>query len=378
MDQTTRPEQRVAADNDEAAAPRAGRDLAGLRRITLFMIGLAGLVFAYYVVADRTTPFTSSARVQAFVIRMAPEVAGQVLNVDVVDNSRVNRGDTLFRLDPTPFRIAVEQAQAKLAQVGQSIGASTAAVDSAQAMLDEARAAEANIRAQTARTFELVKRGVYASARQDQATAALDEASARVVRAEADFAGAREQLGPKGEDNPQVQEAVADLDKARFDLSKTTVTAPSDGLVTNLQLAGGQVVTAGQPAMTFISVTDVWLLAPMRENSLGVLAPGQRAEVVLDVLPGRVFEATVSSLGWGIASGSADPATGLPQSPTETGWLTSPEQFPVQLAFDPQNLPRGARYGSKAAVMVYAGDNALMDAIGRLRMRLIAILTYVS
>jgi multidrug resistance efflux pump len=378
MDQTTRPDQRVAADDDQAAAPGAGRDLAGLRRITLFAIALAVLVFAYYVVADRTTPFTSNARVQAFVVRMAPEVAGQVLNVDVVDNSRVARGDTLFRLDPTPFKIAVEQAQAKLAQVGQSIGASTAAVDSAQAMLDEARAAEANVRAQTARTFELVKRGVYASARQDEATAALDEASARVVRAEADLSQAREQLGPKGEDNPQVQEAIAALDKARFDLSKTTVTAPSDGVVTNLQLAGGQVVTAGQPAMTFISVTDVWLLAPMRENSLGVLAPGQRAEVVLDVLPGRVFEATVSSLGWGIASGSADPATGLPQSPTETGWLTSPEQFPVQLAFDPQNLPRGARYGSKAAVMVYAGDNALMDAIGRLRMRLIAILTYVS
>ena len=98
-------------------------------------------------------------------------------------------------------------------------------------MLDEARAAEANVRAQTARTFELVKRGVTTSARQDEATAALDEASARVVRDEADLAQAREQLGPKGEDNPQVQEAVADLDKARFDLSKTTVTAPSDGVV---------------------------------------------------------------------------------------------------------------------------------------------------
>ena len=288
------------------------------------------------------------------------------------------KGDTLFRLDPTPFAIAVAQAQAKLAQVGQAIGASTAAVDVAQAALDEARATETNIRAQTARVFDLVKRGVYASARQDQATAQLDEARARVVRAEADVARAREQLGPQGENNPQVQEAIAALDNARFDLSKTTVTAPSDGVVTNLQLAGGQVVTAGQPAMTFISVTDVWLLASIRENSLGVLAPGQRAEVVLDVLPGRVFEATVASIGWGIASGSVDPATGLPKSSTETGWLTNPEYFPVQLAFDPQNLPRGARYGSKTSVMIYAGDNALMDAIGRLRIRLIAFLTYVS
>ncbi|EWY39419.1 transporter [Skermanella stibiiresistens SB22] len=378
METSTLPDRRAMAGDDETGASGAERDLAGLRRITLAAIALAAVVFAYYVVADRTTPFTSGARVQAFIVRMAPEVAGQVLSVDVIDNSRVARGDTLFRLDPTPFQIAVEQAQAKLAQVGQSIGASTAAVDSAQAMLDEARAAEANTRAQTARTFELVKRGVYASARQDQATAALDEALARVVRAEAELARAREQLGPAGDGNPQVQEAIATLDKARFDLSKTTVTAPSDGVVTNLQLAGGQVVTAGQPAMTFISVTDVWLLAPMRENSLGVLASGQRAEVVLDVLPGRVFEATVSSLGWGIASGSADPATGLPKSPNETGWLTSREQFPVQLAFDADNLPRGARYGSKAAVLVYSGDNAVMNAIGWLRMRLIAILTYVS
>ena len=101
-------------------------------------------------------------------------------------------------------------------------------------------------------------------------------------------------------------------------------------------------VTAGQPAMTFISVTDVWLLAPMRENSLGVLAPGQRAEVVLDVLPWARVRGNGVEHRLGFASGSADPATGLPHSPTETGWLTSPEQFPVQLAFDPQNLPRGA------------------------------------
>lgn len=378
----THSDQRIAVEEGEAAAlskePPKDRDLAGLRRITLIALAFAAFVFAYYVVSDRTTPFTADARVQAFVIRMAPEVAGQVLNVEVVDNSRVALGDTLFQLDPTPFEIAIDQAQAKLAQVGQSIGASTAAVDTAQAMLDQARAAEANVQAQTARTFELVQRGVYARAREDEANAELDAARASVAGAEADLARAREELGPEGEDNPQVQEALANLEKARFDLSKTIVMAPSDGIVTNLQLAGGQVVTAGQPAMTFISVEAVWLLAPMRENSLGVLAPGQRAEVVLDTLPGRVFGATVSSIGWGVASGSVDPATGLPEVAMQTGWLTDPERFPVQLAFDPRDLPRGARYGSKAAVIVYAGDNAVMNAAAWLRIRLISVLTYVS
>src|SRR3546814_2028731 len=83
MDQATRPDQRIATDAGPAAAPPTGRDLAGLRRITLIALVLAVLVFAYYVAADRTTPVTTDARVQAFVHRMGPGVAGPVLHVNV-------------------------------------------------------------------------------------------------------------------------------------------------------------------------------------------------------------------------------------------------------------------------------------------------------
>ncbi|MEO0821498.1 MAG: HlyD family secretion protein [Pseudomonadota bacterium] len=346
--------------------------------MTLIAIAVAAAVFVYYVIADRTTPFSSDARVQAFVVRIAPEVAGQVRSVAVSDNAIVEQGELLFSIDPTPFEIAVDQAQARLDLVGQTIGASTAAVDAAQAKLDEARAADANVRAQSARVLDLVKRGVYAEARSDQAIAAIDEAQAAVDSAEADLRRAEEELGPEGQDNPQVQDAIATLERARFDLSRTTVSAPSRGVVTNLQLAGGQTVSPGQAAMTFISVEDVWLLASIRENSLGVLASGQRAEVVLDSLPGQIYPATLRSIGWGIAGGSVDPATGLPKSTSQTGWLTDPERFPVQLVFDAERPPRGARYGSRAAVIIYASRNPVMDAIAWARMRLIALLTYVS
>src|SRR3546814_11675783 len=78
MDQATRPDQRIATDAGAAAAPPTGRDLAGLRRITLITLVLAALVFAYSVAADSTTPFTTDARGQASGLRMATHVAGRV------------------------------------------------------------------------------------------------------------------------------------------------------------------------------------------------------------------------------------------------------------------------------------------------------------
>lgn len=359
--------------------PKSGdKDIGALRRITLTVIGVAVVLFLYFVIADRTTPFTSDARLQAFVLRVAPEVTGQVQTVAVTDNAVVEKGALLFEIDPTPFRIAVKDAEARLAQAGQTIGASTASVEVAQARLDEARAAEANIRAQSARVLDLVKRGIYATAREDQAIAAIEEGRAAVESAEADLQRAREELGPEGENNPQILQAVAALEKARFDLSRTSVSAPSRGVVTNLQLAGGQTVVSGQPAMTFISAEDFWLLGSYRENSISVLEQGQEAEVVLDSLPGRVFKARLETIGWGIAGGSVDPATGLPKSTTEAGWLTDPERFPVQFTLEDDKLPRGPRYGSRAAVVVYSHPNPIMRGIAWVRIRLIALLTYVS
>ena len=328
-------------------------DLAGLRRITLIAVAIAAVIFVYFVIADRTTPFAGDAQVQAFILRVAPELNGRVETVGVTDNMVVEQGDELFRLDRTPFEIAVREAEAKLQQAGQSVGATTASVAAAQADLDEARAAAANVRVQSERVLELVRRGVYPKAREDDAIAAIDEAEASVASAKAELRRVEEELGPEGQDNPDIRAAVSVLDQARYDLSRTSVVAPSLGVVTNLQLAGGQVVSAGQQVMTFISAEDVWVLAAFRENSLGILAPGQPAEVVLDSFPGQVFSASVSTIGWGIGSGKVDPTTGLPETTNEQGWLTDPQRFPVHLLFDRErHPPKGLRYGSRAAVIV--------------------------
>ena len=82
-----------------------------VRRWTLIVLGLIVVLFLYSLIADRYTPYTSLGIVQAFVVRMAPEVAGRVIEVNVADNQRVKAGDVLFRMDPEPYEIALEQAR---------------------------------------------------------------------------------------------------------------------------------------------------------------------------------------------------------------------------------------------------------------------------
>ncbi|HEY8277945.1 MAG TPA: HlyD family secretion protein [Methyloceanibacter sp.] len=350
-----------------------------VRRWTLIVLGLIVILFSYSMIADRYTPYTSLATVQAFVVRMAAEVAGRVIEVNVVDNQRVKAGDVLFRIDPQPYEIALEQAQARLASVGQTLGASTAAVSSAQERLVTAEAMRDNAREQTARIFELVKKGIYSEARSDQATAQIDTAEARVREAEAELERAKQELGPQGAENPQIRDALAAVEKAKLDLLHTTVTAPSDGVVTNLQLTGGGFVAVGQAALTFIDATDVWINANFRENSLENMKSGDPVELVLDVLPGRIFVAKVQSVGWGVSQGSIDPETGLPKISEPMGLVRNPQRFTVRIEPKREDyIPGTVRYGSQANVIVYATDNSLVNAIGAFWIRLVAILTYVS
>jgi len=109
-------------------AKKDGAPSDSVRRWTLIVLGLIVVLFLYSLIADRLTPYTSQATVQAFIVRMAPEVAGRVIEVNVVDNQKAKAGDVLFRIDPQPFEIALQQADAKLAGVGQAIRAVAARI----------------------------------------------------------------------------------------------------------------------------------------------------------------------------------------------------------------------------------------------------------
>jgi multidrug resistance efflux pump len=348
-----------------------------VRHWVLIVLVVAIVFFAYSVVADRLTPYTAQATVRAFVVRIGTEVAGRVIDVRVTDNQRVPAGQILFQIDPEPYRLAVETAEAQLAAAGQSIGASTAGVSAAEQQLAEAQAKFVNVREQTARINELVKKGIYAQARQDQARAAFASAQAAVNQAQAQVEQAQHELGPKGEDNPQLRQAAASLAQARLNLIHTTVAAPSDGVISNLQLSLGQYAAVGQPALTFIDARSIWVIANFRENSLENVATGAFAEFVFDVLPGRVFAGRVDSVGWGVGQDEIDPSTGLPIVRNQTGWIRDPQRFPVRLELDRDEYLPGLRYGSQVNVIVFTGDHPIANAIGWLWIRLVSLLSYV-
>ena len=234
------------------------------------------LLLVLQIASDRTAPVSAIGTVEGLVLPISSRVSGELLRVAVIDNQTVEPGDLLAEIDPTPFRLAVETAEADLARAGQSIGASTAGVAAAQAKLAEAQALLVNSRAQAERTLELVARGVTPRARGDEATAAVASGEAVVAAAEADLRAAEEALGPLGATNPELRAAQSALETAQFNLSQTRIVSPTRGRVTNFSLGPGETATPGQPLLSMIDLQGAWIIAFYRENQLGNIDVGDR------------------------------------------------------------------------------------------------------
>ncbi|HAS6309700.1 TPA: HlyD family secretion protein [Vibrio vulnificus] len=346
------------------------------KKISIYILVAVLAIWLYSLWSDRVTPITSNAKVHTYLVRVAAEVSGNIVDVAVSDNQIVDAGEVLFRIDPRNYKIALDVAQANLAIAGQSIGASTAAVEVAQARVVDALAARDNAKEQASRTAKLVERGVLSKADLDNAMELKNRTQAGLEAAQASLVQAKQNLGPIGENNPQILAAMANLEKAQLDLKKTEVLAPSRGIVTNLQLTVGQLATAGSPVMTFIDPRNVWISALARENSMEFIQPGQEVRIVLDALPGRVLSGTVESIGWGTGgSNDIDPATGFINAGSAN---FSPQRYPINIVFDDIDGLSNIRYGSQATVAFYTEQSALGEWLAGLWMKILSIWTYVS
>lgn len=245
--------------------------------------------------------------------------------------------------------------------------------------MSEARANFINAQEEAGRVLELVADGVYAQARGDEAQGNLDAAAARLQQAEASLVQAQEALGPTGADNPMVQAAIAELDKAQLNLLRTTILAPTDGAITGLQLSPGVQANAGQPVMTFIDLRDIWIVSYMTENNLGNVQKGDPVEIAFDVFPGKIFHGTVQSIGFGVEVEDTSVAgtlpSGLPGSSVTSGDL----RFPMRITIDGNEYPKSLRFGARTSVVVYTdASNGIMNFLGRLRVRLASYWNYVD
>lgn len=353
-----------------------------MRKIILIALALLLILFAYHVLSDRYTPYTSQARVETFLTQVAPEVAGDVLQVYVKDNGAVRKGQLLFRIDPEPYQVAARSAEANLSVAMQAADVSVADVAAAQAQLRKHRVDLAASRQLGGIVTGLVNQKALAETQGIRARADVAKTEADVTGAEADLEKARANLGAPGMNNPKVKQALAALDQARLDLRNTEVRAPSDGIVTNLRLAAGQYVAPGQPLLSFLESGPRWISADLRENQLGNVRPGQEVTIALDVLPGKLFQGRVNSVGYGVAQGDETPNGQLSTMPKEQGWVRDPQRFPVRILVLPDDAKKAGidvgRSGAQANAIIYTGDNPIMNFLGGVWIRVVALLSYLQ
>jgi multidrug resistance efflux pump len=346
------------------------------------VLALIAASLLWYFAADRLTPHTTQARVQAFVVPVAAEVAGKVLAVHVRNNDEVQPGQPLFDIDQEQYRIALQRSRSDFESVRSSVNASVATVEAARASLQAAQANQVKAEKDAARHEALYAEdpGAISVRRLEVAQATGVEARSRAKAAEADLRKAQEAAGDAGDANAQLRSARSAVEKAELDLARTKVVAPARGTVTDLRTDVGHFAQAGAPAMTLIANHDLWISADMTENNLGNIDPGDEVAIVLDVLPGKVLKGRVRSVGGGVSSGQqqAPPGT-LPTIQNSRDWLRQAQRFPVAIEFDAAEAERLGRVrpGGQAEVMVYTGDNVAMNLLGAAYIRLMTLLSYL-
>jgi len=375
--QTDAKEQQPEVKEQQVGEQKAEETKDPVRLITKLALIVVAFIFVCYVIADRHAPWSDQARVQAFVIPIVPQVSGRLIDVKVKQDQVVEAGDVLFKIDPSDYKLAVEMAEAALEGAGQEIGAGMANVVTAQSQLVVAETNLEHIQAQSARVFELERKKVFSQSEGDKARAAIKQGKAQVISAQAGLDKAKQALGAEGKDNPRIRNAMANLKQAQLNLGRTTVVAPANGGITNLQVDSGFFANAGNPVMTFIEFDNVWLQVNLRENNLANLKVGNSVEIILDVKPGHIFKGKVSSIGFAVNSSSPDAIGGLTSVESTSGWLRDAQRFPVMILFDDESAAGLRRLGGQADVQIYTGDNWFINSLAWIWIRTLSYLSYV-
>ena len=338
------------------------------------------MLLGLHLIGDRLTPYSNQARVHAFVVGISPEVTGRIERVHVRNDQLVKAGQPLFTLETDTFLIAAEKAEADIQATLREMKGQQAGVSVAEANLDIARATLMTA-AQDAARYESIystDSGAISLRRLEVSRGQLAEARARVEAAKGQLQQARAARGETGDANDRLIAARTALARARIDLARTTVRAPGSGLITDLRADIGQVANAGSPVMTFISLNDGWVTADMTENNLGLMAIGNPVDVVFDVMPGTVLRGRVRSLGYGVESSGKGQPGALPDIQNNRDFLRQSQRFPVIVEFDHGVLAsvNGLREGGQADVLVYTGDNPVMNALGWFYIRVMSWLAF--
>ncbi|EED36119.1 secretion protein HlyD [Luminiphilus syltensis NOR5-1B] len=369
--------------DDQVSTPSAGADAEkSFNKGMGLVLAILVLTLVWYLAADRMTPSTSQARVNGYVVGVAPRVSGPIVRVLTQNNARVEVGQSLFEIDASDYQIALAASQSQYEQALNQVGAGDANVDAARANLTAAIAGKKKAAQDYQRLTRLYAQdpGAVSQRRVESSEANLEAAEAKVLAASAQVQSAIDQKGGDDDDsNAILMSARAAVEKAEFDLENTVVKASKSGTITDLRAETGQFAQAGAAVMTLVSAEDFWIDAEFTENNLGNMGADTAVEIVFDVLPGQVFSGQVASIGLGISAASPPPPGALPTISNNRDWLRQAQRFPVQIRFDVNQQPElreQIRIGGQAFVIAYNDAPAPLRWLGKLYIRIASIFSY--
>jgi membrane fusion protein (multidrug efflux system) len=356
------------------AAPGRGelrvddRSLARRLRLPLMIGGVAVVVlvagFAY--LSGGRYEATDDSYVRVAGVDVSSNLAGRVVEVDVRENQPVKAGQVLFKIDPAPYDIAIDQAQAQLANARQDVQGELATYNQRQVELKNAQNNAAYRERDRRREQALLAAGAISQAEYDQAAREADAARLQIGAAQQQLAAALANLGGvtavDSSTHAAVREAAAQLSRAQLQKSWTVIRAPQDGRVTKVeQLQVGDYINAAAPVFHLVA-PRTWVEAAFKESQLKHMRVGQPATVTVDAYPGHKFEAVVES----IAPGTDQTFSLLPAENATGNWVKVVQRLPVRLAFR-RPPPIELQGGLSAKVKVDTGYTRSLTGSHRIR-----------
>jgi multidrug efflux system membrane fusion protein len=348
------PEPPHTAPRHDAAAPlpeRLGVRIAG--RIVGALIVVGAIVLGVYVThLYYVYPRTDDAYVRANIVGIAPHVSGPIAELPVQDNQHVKQGQLLFVVDPRPYRSAVDKAEADLALTNLQISALGDSIRTARARETQLQADAAYDKQYLDRIQPLLIRHFVTANDVFNARSRLLAAEAAVASAHSEVSRAHNDLGQYGDINARRKAAQAALYDARLNVEYCYVHAPFDAYVTNLNIAVGQYANEGREVMSLVDNRTWYVLANFRENFLGYIRPGMRADVYLLSYPNKRFRGRVQGVGWALYQGNGASVGGLPQVEETLNWVRLSQRFPVRVILEDPDPAFPFRMGSTAVVTI--------------------------
>jgi membrane fusion protein (multidrug efflux system) len=324
----------------------------GMLAVALVAVLVGAGYGAYHFAVGRNFESTDNAYVQANVVQITPQVGGTVVAIDADETDVVRVGKALVQLDPADARVALDQAEAQLAQTVREVRTlyTNNSALSAQIALREADLARAQADRQRAqddvdRRAPLVASGAVGREEFNHAKALLAAATSQVNAAQQAVVAAREQLtsnrsltdNTSVETHPNVQRAAARVREAHLALTRVSLNAPVDGVVARRSVQLGQRVQAGAPLMTVVSSRELWVDANFKEGQIARLRIDQPATLTADVYGGKtVFHGKVAGLG----AGTGAAFSVLPAQNATGNWIKVVQRVPVRIVLDPDELAK--------------------------------------